>query len=96
RGVILWETEGSVRILKMPMPHRVSCRRPRGKNDNIIITCCILHNMLHAYDGPRVLEPNIDWAGGDSMLDAIRVIQQQTPAEWVCQGNVCMVGSQKR
>ena len=52
--------KGRFRILKLPIMYQ-----KREDIDNVFFTCCILHNMLHAYDGLDVLEANVDWAGVD-------------------------------
>lgn len=38
--------------------------------DNIFFTCCILHNMLHTFDGMDVFEENVDWAGSAGLHNA--------------------------
>lgn len=35
----------------------------REKIDNAWFTACIIHNMLHAFDGLANLEKDMDWAG---------------------------------
>lgn len=52
--------KGRFRILKLAILYR-----KREYIDNVFFTCCILHNMLHAYDGLDILEANVDWAGAD-------------------------------
>lgn len=56
--------KGRFRILKLPVLYR-----KREDVDNVFFTCCILHNMLHAYDGLDVLEADVDWAGADGRHD---------------------------
>ena len=57
--------KGRFRILKLPILYR-----KKEAVDNLFFTCCILHNMLHDYDGLDKLEENIDWAGKDGLHDA--------------------------
>jgi len=35
----------------------------------MFFTCCILHNILHKYNGLDVLEANVHWAGKDGLHD---------------------------
>ncbi|CAM9262500.1 unnamed protein product, partial [Discosporangium mesarthrocarpum] len=42
--------KGWLMILNIPIPYQASCGNPRG-NIDMFPACCILHNMLHAYDG---------------------------------------------
>ncbi|CAM9206972.1 unnamed protein product [Ascophyllum nodosum] len=53
------------RILKLPL-----LLRQKIAIDNIWFTCCILHNLLHEYDGLDKLEDNVHWAGQDRLHDA--------------------------
>ncbi|CAN0346673.1 unnamed protein product [Ectocarpus sp. 12 AP-2014] len=56
--------KGRFRICKMQFLYR-----KKEGIDNIFFTCIILHNMLLAYDGIELLEPDCDWAGADGDLD---------------------------
>ncbi|CAB1099751.1 unnamed protein product [Ectocarpus sp. CCAP 1310/34] len=56
--------KGRFRICKMQFLYRT-----KERIDNIFFTCIILHNMLLAYDGIELLEPDCDWAGADGDLD---------------------------
>ena len=53
--------KGRFRILKLPILFR-----SRERIDNVFFTCCILHNMLRAFD---VLEGGVDWAGQEGVHD---------------------------
>ncbi|CAB1100705.1 unnamed protein product [Ectocarpus sp. CCAP 1310/34] len=64
-GVLLGILKGRFRILKLRMPYH-----KREYIDNIFFTCCILHNMLHTFDGLDVFEENTDWPGSAGHLDA--------------------------
>jgi Plant transposon protein len=59
--------KGRFRILKLPQYRTVA------KIDNIFFTCCILHNMLHAFDGLDVRERGVHWQwdGDDGMHDEL-------------------------
>lgn len=57
--------KGRFRILKLPLLFRQKIHI-----DNIWFTCCILHNLLHEYDGLDKLEDNVHWAGQDGLHDA--------------------------
>lgn len=57
--------KGRFRILKLPILYRA-----KEKVDNVFSACCILHNMLHAFDGLDVLEADVDWAGANGVHDA--------------------------
>lgn len=46
------------RILKLAMVYQ-----SQKTIDYVFFTCCILHNMLHTYDGMDGLEPDVNWAG---------------------------------
>ncbi|CAM9977788.1 unnamed protein product, partial [Discosporangium mesarthrocarpum] len=61
--------KGRFRILNLPMLHWVSSNHPREKID-MFFTCCILQNMLRAYDGLGTQESGVDWMGRDGMHDA--------------------------
>lgn len=41
----------------------------REKIDNAWFTACIIHNMLHQFDGLANLEKDMDWAGKDGEAD---------------------------
>lgn len=56
--------KGRFRILKLRMGYH-----SREDIDNIFFTCCILHNMLHSFDGMNVFEENVDWAGSAGLHD---------------------------
>lgn len=79
--------KGRFRILKLPVVYY-----KREDIDNLFFTCCILHNMLHAYDGLDVLEADVDWAGVDGrhnpwerdpLEDASKLCLFQAPTEKV-------------
>lgn len=46
------------RILKLAMHYQTQERL-----DYVFFTCCILHNMLHTYDGMDNLEEDVNWVG---------------------------------
>ena len=50
--------EDSFRILKLAMTYQ-----QQKRIDYVFFTCCILHNMLHTYDGMDGLEENVNWVG---------------------------------
>ncbi|CAN0410174.1 unnamed protein product, partial [Pylaiella littoralis] len=56
--------KGRFRILKLRLAYH--CREDI---DNIFFTCCILHNMLHSFDGMSVFKENVDWAGSAGLHD---------------------------
>lgn len=56
--------KGRFRILKLRLAYH-----SRDDIDNIFFTCCILHNMLHSFDGMSVFEENVDWAGSAGLHD---------------------------
>lgn len=56
--------KGRFRILKLPILYR-----RQEDIDNMFFTCCILHNMLHSFDGLGELEENANWAGLDGLHD---------------------------
>lgn len=56
--------KGRFRILKLPILYR-----DKKAIDNVFFACCILHNILHAYDGLDELEADVDWAGADGCHD---------------------------
>lgn len=57
--------KGRFRILKLPLLFR-----SQGDIDNMFFTCCILHKMLHSFDGLGELEEDVHWAGLDGHHDA--------------------------
>jgi len=57
--------KGRFRILKMTLLYGT-----RERVDNIFFTCCILHNMLHAFDGIALLEKGINWTGAEGHVDS--------------------------
>ena len=57
--------KGRFRILKLPLPFR-----HKTDIDNVWFTCCVLHNLLHEFDGLDNLEPDVHWAGDDGLHDA--------------------------
>ncbi|CAN0429414.1 unnamed protein product, partial [Pylaiella littoralis] len=44
------------RILKLAMTYQ-----EQERIDYVFFTCCILHNMLHTFDGMDDLEENVNW-----------------------------------
>ena len=54
--------KGRFRILKLP----ILFRKKKDIN-NIFFTCCILHNMLHSFDGLGELESEVEWEGFDGL-----------------------------
>ncbi|CAM9269704.1 unnamed protein product [Discosporangium mesarthrocarpum] len=57
--------KGRYRILKLRILYWASSNCLREKIDNMFFTCCILQNMLHAYDGLGTQESGVDWMGRD-------------------------------
>lgn len=57
--------KGRFRLLKLP----IMMRTPK-EVDNVFYTCCILHNMLHAFDGLHEMEADVHWAGQDGLHSA--------------------------
>ena len=57
--------KGRFRILKLPLYFR-----HKTDIDNVWFTCCILHNLLHEFDGLENLEADVHWAGVDGLHDA--------------------------
>ena len=57
--------KGRFRILKLPLLFR-----QKIQIDNIWFTCCILHNLLHKYDGLDKLEDDVHWADQEGLHDA--------------------------
>ena len=58
------DLKGRFRILKAPCLYKKS-----DCIDNVFLTCCVLHNMLHDFDGIELLEAGVDWKGADGSLD---------------------------
>lgn len=56
--------KGRLRTLKLPIMFQDS-----KIIDSMFLTCCILHNMLHAHGGIEALEEGVDWAGKDGRHD---------------------------
>jgi hypothetical protein len=56
--------KGRWRILKLPLQYREHLNI-----DSMFFTCCILHNIIHAYDGRNQWEREVDWAGVDGRLN---------------------------
>lgn len=56
--------KGRFRVLKLPVQYRT-----KERIDDLFFTCCILHNMIHAFDGREEWEVDVDWAGVDGRLD---------------------------
>ncbi|CAB1103577.1 unnamed protein product [Ectocarpus sp. CCAP 1310/34] len=48
--------KGRFRILKLAMAYQ-----SQERIDNVFFTCCILHNMLHTFDGMDQLVENTNW-----------------------------------
>lgn len=57
--------KGRFRVLKLRMGYQ-----SRESIDNIFFTCCILHNMLHSFDGMDKFEENVDWIGSAGLHNA--------------------------
>ncbi|CAB1103991.1 unnamed protein product [Ectocarpus sp. CCAP 1310/34] len=51
--------KGRFRILKLVMAYH-----EQERIDNVFFTCCILHNMLHIFDGMDQLVENTLWVSG--------------------------------
>jgi hypothetical protein len=56
--------QGRFRILKLPLQYR-----QHHDIDNMFMTCCILHNIIHAFDGRSEWEQDVDWAGVEGRLN---------------------------
>lgn len=56
--------KGRFRVLKLPVQYRT-----KERIDDLFFTCCILHNMIHAFEGREEWEVDVDWAGVDGRLD---------------------------
>lgn len=56
--------KGRFRILKLGILFQ-----DKDDIDNMFFTCCILHNMLHAFDGLDELEPAVNWGGKEGLHD---------------------------
>lgn len=46
------------RILSLAMPYQ-----KQERMDYVFFTCCILHNMLHTFDGMDDLQEDVNWVG---------------------------------
>ena len=57
--------KGRSRILKLSL-----LLQHKEVIDNVWFTCCILHNLLHSFDGLGELEAGVDWAGREGLYDA--------------------------
>ena len=57
--------KGRFRVLKLRVGYH-----SQESIDNIFFTCCILHNMLHAFDGMDKFEENVDWTGSAGLHNA--------------------------
>ena len=53
RRAFFRDPERSVQDTEATHPHR-----RKSDIDNVVFTCCILHNILHTVDGVDTLEPN--------------------------------------
>lgn len=56
--------KGRFRILKLRIAYH-----SQEAIDNVFFTCCILHNMLHKFDGMDVFEEDADWVGSAGLHD---------------------------
>lgn len=52
------------RILKLSLAYQ-----SQKSIDYVFFTCCILHNMLHTYDGMDGLEANVNWGGSADLRE---------------------------
>lgn len=68
---------GCLRILNFPILYR-----EKDDIDNVFFTCCMLHDMVHAYDGLDVLEVDVGWTGVYSLHDP-EVAESETDHGWV-------------
>lgn len=57
--------KGRFRTLKLPLLFQ-----DKDVIVNVWFTCCILHNLLHAFDGLGELEAGVDWSGREGLHDA--------------------------
>lgn len=57
--------KGRFRLLKLPI-----AMHTLQDVDNVFLTCCILHNMLHDFDGLHELEADVHWDGRDGLHSA--------------------------
>lgn len=53
---------GRFRMLKLPI-----ASRKKELVDNIVLTCCTLHNMLRGLENLDVLEAGVEWGGRDGL-----------------------------
>lgn len=58
--MLLGILKGRFRVLKSA----IRCQDREG-TDDIFSTCCVLHNILHAWDGLAGVEPDTDWTGAN-------------------------------
>jgi hypothetical protein len=61
--------KGRFRILKLPLQYHTVDRV-----DSVFFSCCVLHNMLHAFDGLDVFERDVQWSGPDGWHEAWRAL----------------------
>ncbi|CAN0215104.1 unnamed protein product [Ascophyllum nodosum] len=66
RGVFLRHSKGRFRIPKLAMAYQ-----KQERIDNVLFTCCILHNMVHTLDGMNKLE-NTNWVGSAELKNTWR------------------------
>ena len=57
--------KGHFRVLKLRIGYH-----SQERIGNIFFTCCILHNMLHTFDGMDKFEENVDWRGSAGLHNA--------------------------
>ena len=60
-GILKWR----FRILKLAILFH-----DEGLISNMVKTCCVLHNILHTWDGLAELEPGTSWAGNGGEPEA--------------------------
>lgn len=60
------------RTLKLSIPYN-----NKKDIDNVFFTCCILHNMLHTFDGMDQLEAGMKWTASAGMHEP-----------WVCKPSI--------
>lgn len=56
--------KGRFRILKLPLQYR-----EHVNIDDMFMSCCILHNIIHAWDNRSEWECDVDWQGEYGRLD---------------------------
>ena len=54
--------KGRFRVLKLPIQYR-----EKTDIDSMFMTCCILHNIIHTYDGRLEWERDVDWMSHSQM-----------------------------